>query len=451
MRRILGIGLAALMLLAGCGQEEVAEPIFSITTEERTAYIAEMDDICYDYYWSYDKDSLVFLQGVVPEDTESNPEYFAATSAVGLEMEGFAGKDAVLGVASLLHYNGDVAGEFSCWFVGEEMVGAYYLGGYDNSPYSLLERNPFLADGGFVAYENWVEMDENFRQYNGTLPIDGFVSAGYDNSGNPVVANISGSTLGIYGLSGNYLSRVRSKKFETNQTLLGATFLDFEGEAAVAVLLTETEEQILEADDTRETEEVITIKKEKVLLYSYDWEELGEVPLQGYGYTTVAMDGEVLLAFTADAMERYNYIEETWTKIGKSYLKHNVTQAHIVDLDDNGVAEYFLTDGLDLYVYQQQETGFVKIWSTHLGVENLYGSLYSGDLNRDGVSEVYLCDSTGTTIRYVLTERGFRSSNEDIAYGEALYVFDINGDGLDDYWRVESGTMNTGNLYLANE
>ncbi len=443
MKRILGIGLAALLLFAGCGQEEVEEPIFSITEEERTAYIKEMDDLCYDYYWSYEKDSLIFLQGEIPAE----PEYFTATAAVGMELEEVAGEEAVLGIANLLHYNGDVAGELCCWFLHDELVGTYYLGGYDNSPYSMLERNPFLADGGFVAYENWTEMDEGFKEFGGTLPADGFVSSGYDDRGTPVVANISGNTLGIYGLSGTYLSRVRSQKFDTNQELIGASLLQLDREAAVAVLLTEMEEITQENADGEE--EVLTIWTEKVLVYSLDWELLGEVPLQGYGYTGIAKDKDELLLFTADAMERYLYDDETWTKIGKSYLKHGVTQAHIVDLDGNGEEEYFLSDGLDLYVYQKRETGLVKIWSTHLGVENLYGSLYSGDLNRDGVSEVYLCDATGTTIRYILTERGFRSSNEDIAYGEALYVFDFNDDGLDDYWCVESGAMNTGNLFVA--
>lgn len=443
MRKILSLGLAILVLCTACGQEVVEEPIFSISTEERTAYIKEMDDICYEYYWSYDKDSLAFLQGVVPE----NEDCFAVAKAVDLDMETVAGKEAVLGVASLLHYNGDVAGELTCWFVENELVGVYYLGGYGNRPYSLLERNPFLADGGFAAYENWVEMDVNFKEYSGTLPVDGFVSYGYDDADNPIVANVTNNTLGIYGLSGNYLGRVRSKKFDTNQELLGAALVQLDGESAVAALLTETEEYAQETEEG--TEEIVTIKSEKVILYSLDWEELSEVDLQGYGYTAIGMDADGLLLFTAEAMERYIYIEENWEKTGKYYLKHSVTQAHIVDLDGNGAEEYFLTDGLDLYVYQMRETGLVKVWSTHLGVENLYGAMYSGDLNRDGVLEIYLCDSTGTTIRYILTERGFRSSNEDIAYGESVYVMDINGDGLDDYWCLEEGAMNTGSLFMA--
>ena len=70
-------------------------------------------------------------------------------------------------------------------------------------------------------------------------------------------------------------------------------------------------------------------------------------------------------------------------------------------------------------------------------------------MDRDGVKEVYACDVTGTTIRYLLTEKGLQVSNEDIAYGEYFYPLDFNGDGMEDYWFVEDNINRRGRLYLA--
>lgn len=83
--------------------------------------------------------------------------------------------------------------------------------------------------------------------------------------------------------------------------------------------------------------------------------------------------------------------EGGWSNTGFTRLKHTVEYIHITDLDGNGVKEYLMSDGMDLYLYQKNDNNFRKIWSTHLGVESLYGPITSGDLNRDGVKEVYVC------------------------------------------------------------
>ena len=132
-------------------------------------------------------------------------------------------------------------------------------------------------------------------------------------------------------------------------------------------------------------------------------------------------------------------------------MKHTVEYIHITDLDGNGVKEYLMSDGMDLYLYQKNDNNFRKIWSTHLGVESLYGPITSGDLNRDGVKEVYVCDMTGTTIRYLLTEKGLRSSNEDIVYAQCIYPYDLNSDGLDDYWLVTDIEERNGSLCMAEQ
>lgn len=131
-------------------------------------------------------------------------------------------------------------------------------------------------------------------------------------------------------------------------------------------------------------------------------------------------------------------------------MKHNVDYIHITDLDGNGVKEYLMSDGMDLYLYQKTTITSVRfglpIWAWKAFIP-----ITSGDLNGDGVKEVYVCDMTGTTIRYLLTEKGLRSSNEDIVYGQCIYPYDLNSDGLDDYWLVTDIEERNGSLCMAEQ
>ena len=150
-------------------------------------------------------------------------------------------------------------------------------------------------------------------------------------------------------------------------------------------------------------------------------------------------------------MEVYEKGEENWTMVASRKLKHPVTQFHGADIDGNGTTEYLMTDGRDLYMYHQLGGSMRKIWSTHLGVENFYGPIASGDLNGDGVKEIYCCDTTATTIRYVLTAKGLQAENEDIEYGQCIYPCDFDSNGKWDYWFVKDNIDRMGQLYLAVE
>ena len=106
----------------------------------------------------FDGDSLRFSAGIVPQDSEESQALFAASADCEYPLDGYAGSEAVIGSATLVHYNGDAAGQLLCYFSGNALIGVCYQGGYNNGYYSLNARNPFLADGGFQAYEAWAGM-----------------------------------------------------------------------------------------------------------------------------------------------------------------------------------------------------------------------------------------------------------------------------------------------------
>ena len=143
------LALLSLFLLAGCGAEE--EQTISLTAEEQQAYTETINDVMEEFYWDYDRASLSFGAAKVPENTEKNARLFDASADCEYNLKRKAGQDAVLAEAALLHYNGDGAGTLQCWFVGGNLSGVAYTGGFDKAYYSLKERNPFLADGAFRA------------------------------------------------------------------------------------------------------------------------------------------------------------------------------------------------------------------------------------------------------------------------------------------------------------
>nr|WP_294680787.1 VCBS repeat-containing protein [uncultured Anaerotignum sp.] len=432
--------LAGLLLLSGCGAKE---DTFSLSAAEQKAYVESIDTVTENFYWEYDHSSISFGAAVVPENTEENERLFAASSACEYNLKSKAGQDAVLAQASLLHYNGDAAGILQCWFVGGNLAGVVYSGGYDNGYYSLKERNPFLADGGFRAYENWTGMTTAFRESRGQFSAEGIYSVGKDAKGRRLAASIRGGRAEVYRYA-NGLSRYRSFSYGRGLEATSAAFLN-EDDARLAVLVSSIEES-----GEGESEKTYS-RAERVMLYDAKLNVAGEIPLESELCTALGAEDGKLYLFIDKSMKTYEEKDGTWQNTATRKLRHQVTQCHITDLDGDGVKEYILTDGMDLYVYHAGNDSLRKIWSTHVGVENFYGPIMSGDLNGDGVKEIYACDTTATTIRYILTERGLKTANEDIEYGQCIYPCDFDGNGKEDYWFVKENEDRNGQLYLAAE
>ncbi len=428
--------LIGLLLLGGCGAKAEG---FHLSASEQETYAESIDKVMEDFYWEYDYSSLSFGAAAVPEATEENERLFAASSACDYNLKSKAGQTAVLAQASLLHYNGDVAGTLQCWFVGGSLAGVAYSGGYDNGYYSLEERNPFLVDGEFSAYEGWTGMPTAFREAGGEFSAEGIYSVGQDAQGRRLALSLSNGRVEIYRYA-NELSRYRSLSYGQGLEAVSAVFLDASS-PRLAVLIS--------GRDTDAAEEESS--SARVLLYDEGLQVTGEIPLEGEACTALGAEENKLYLFIDKSMEIYEEKDGTWQCTDTKKLRHRVTQCHITDLDGNGVREYILSDGMDLYLYHALDGGFRKLWSTHLGIENFYGPIMSGDLNGDGVKEIYTCDTTATGIRYILTERGLQTANEDIAYGQCIYPCDFDGNGREDYWLVQENESRKGQLYLAAE
>ena len=433
------LALLSLCLLCGCGAEE--EKTFSLTAAEQQNYTEAIDSVMEEFYWDYDRASLTFGAATVPENTEENARLFDASYDCEYNLKGKAGQEAVLAEAALLHYNGDSAGTLQCWFTGGNLSGVAYSGGFDKEYYSLKERNPFIADGGFQAYENWTGMSAAFTEGSGEFSPEGIYSVGKDANGNPLTVSIQNGSAAVYRYAGG-LSRYRNFSYGNGLEATSATFLN--GGAVKLAVLVSSIETSGESDADRAYS-----RAERIMLYDENLHVAGEIPLEGELCTAIGAEGDKLYLFIDQNMETYEEGEEGWERTESRKLKHYVTQFHLTDLDGDGAKEYLMTDGMDLFLYHNNEGSFRKIWSTHLGVENFYGPIASGDLNGDGVKEIYACDTTATTIRYILTEKGLQSEKEDIEYGQCIYPCDFDGNGKADYWFVKDNIDRPGQLYLA--
>lgn len=449
MKRFTTLALMlALLFLTSCQAEE-EEPPFTLTVQQQESLTQQIDAVVEEYYWSYDGDSCSFFGGTVPEDTAENEGVFLASQACEFPLKRQAGNQAVIAQSTLLHYNGDTAGKLTAYFVGDTLCGVLYYGGYNEAPYSLLERNPFLADGRFSGFENWQGTSSAYREQTGNLPQEGFGATHTDGNGKSYAVSIVDGKARIYHLSGKTLSLYRTLSMGSNEATSSGFIDNADGSFLLAVLYggvsveEDTEEGTTAGDTTAGgTTAGDSTLPATIVFYNSRFERVNELVLDDAFGSAICGDGEDLLVFSQSRVEVYNEGADGWVSEKSHNLRHRVSKCHVTDLDGNGVKEYLMTDGMDLYVYQPSdgktmEGGLKQIWSTHLGVESLYGCLYSGDLNHDGVKEIYVCDATGTTIRYILTQKGLRSSNEDIDYGQAIYPFDWNADGIDDYWMIQ--------------
>lgn len=414
--------------LTSCANTPV-EAVFSLTHEEHENYIKQIEYIIDAYYWDYDADTLVFSSYTVPDDVSME----IAVAELDMDISRYTNNTAVLGQSNLIHYNGDVAGVVNFVFVKDELVGAFYNGGYDNSIYSMKQRNPFIGDGEFAKYENWVEVVGDYNQIMGDFPVNGIGDYSYNSKYGNVFISINDNNIEFYNNQNNKMVNYEKLSYQ-NEEVIGATYVDMGGTQELAVLLRKTQ-----GEDT----------VSRVVFYNENNTEIRQITLSDHNYTCIDSEDKYLFLFADYSVELYEYDGNNFQITNRGVLKNAVNNCHIVDIDNNGVKEFVLSDGKDIYIYQEDQMFLHSVWSTHLGMENLYTSIHSGDLNHDGVNEIYICDSTGTTIRYILTEQGLKSSNADILFGQMMFPFDFNGDGITDYLNVISNESLEGVYYIS--
>ena len=436
--------------IAGCSSQDVSTDeqadIFVLEKELSDAYTQKIEEVLYDFYWDYDLSSLEFSEGVCPQgESDYESLIFDASLLSGYDLSSYAGKDAIIGDIDITFYSGEQAGNSVFYFIDDELAGTYFIPAENESmPSPLDTRNVYTPKADFKVTES-DQPYTNFKAVNAKISQTGFCSKSTINS-QTALCSINNDLVYVYLCSQRpSLYRTFSFNDETGYPI-SATFVNVGNTDYIAVLTGSFSET---SDESFVTVPDIA---EKIIFYNLSTSQ-NVLTVENISPTTscVFFDENMLTIFSNKTVSYYNIASDfSGIEKAKMYtLGNNVKAAAKADLDNSGSREYIFTDGNNLYIYSKNDDIFELLWKTHIATENFTGYIYCGDLNSDGAKEIYINDTTGTTVRYVLDKRGLVTKNADINYGQQLFVADINGDGFDDYISLTDFENNIQKLYIA--
>ncbi|MBS4959472.1 MAG: VCBS repeat-containing protein [Clostridiales bacterium] len=442
--KALFIGVFLSVFLCGCSTSNDIEekPVFVLSSEKQEQYETTIETVLDSYYWKYDIDSILFFEGNIPDKQEGSEKFLASMNS-GYDMEQDEGKNAVVATIELIHPDGEKAGLAYFYFIRNNLSGVYYVTANKSQIIcSLSERNVFQQAITFSSYETG-QGDRIFERKWVRFPENGFVSEGLDAKGRKEVVCLLDQGIEVYRFDRS-MQRIRSISFASQGLVpISAVFYPGENGDQLAVLLG----SVIESNGD-EGEQRATVS-EKVVFYDSSLNRKSEeILLDSQTVSCLGSDGDALLLFDDNKILSYEW-DDSWKREKQYNLTHYVLAYKKTDLDNDGIPEYLMSSGRDFYLYRKDENDFQNIWRTHLAINGFYGNIYAGDLNGDGVKEVYIGDTNSTSIRYILTQKGFVSENEDILYGERYFVCDYNMDGKEDYVKMEDAENKNQSLYLS--
>lgn len=187
--------------------------------------------------------------------------------------------------------------------------------------------------------------------------------------------------------------------------------IDYSGEGLIPISATfindTTESAVLLGTETHSDEGTSTIiVPEKIVIFDSDFNASeSEIAAEDSDIYSVGYDNGYLMV----ARSRYiDYYPVTGTAVGLKqgsyYVGKSVTGMEITDMDGDGQLEYILPTVLTCS-YSIKIILSLSIWSTHFSIDSFENFIYTGDMNRDGVKEIYVFDSTGTTSKYAVRRK----------------------------------------------
>lgn len=437
--------LLLIFTFSGCALNANAgeETRFTLSQTQQENYKNLIDGELKSFYWYYDKQSLAYFQDTVPTVGETTKAIFDASKDNGYDLEKYSGRSAVVYTVDLTHFNKNKAGTAYFYFVKNAIVGTYYVSN-DNteSAYNFTTRNVFAEGTQFANYETEQPMME-YKSINSAVIPDGFMSESLDDAGNKQYLNIVDGALNVYRFKNNKFSLMKNISYwgQSDKKAMSATFYD--GNKIAVLLGTETggDEQF----EGRHVAEKI------VFLNEYCTFTGEEMVLTNNTYSCISSIENKLILINDKNIEVYIQKDGSWESETSYYTNVQVTAFLSDDLDGDGIMEYLLTDEKDLYLYRKDDINLNCVWRTNISAESFYGYIYAGDTNNDGAKEIYICDNTGTSIRYTLSKNSLVAKNDDISYSDRFYVSDFNNDGLTDYIKSQGEENYTKVLYIAEQ
>ncbi|MBR6400804.1 MAG: VCBS repeat-containing protein [Firmicutes bacterium] len=431
---------ACMLCLAQCacgsGRAAVQTDTYTLDTASIPQNTQTIEKILGDNVWNYDADSLTFGNDLIISGEGENFALICAASAeAGIDTKRLekGAKQTMLATVRLLNSDMSDAGTAYFAFSGKELLCGYYM--YNNVCRSLTDKYPFEYAAPFAAVEK-KDVSRSFSQVS-SKPL--FDSVQYISGGETAV--LSGSAIVFYGSGENGLKRRGIIECEDSLMPVSAA----KGGDFVCMLLDSYETADAAGSDYEVSEDgpdIVNKKSVKIVFTDKNGGTvLPEIPLDLSIYSAVdVLDDRHIAAVRNNVIDVFEY-NGGWTKSGRLAIDAAAEKMRAADIDGDGTAEYVISDGVNIYVYTG--TDRLKLaWRTKFGVSTVK-DFFIADLNGDGVKEIYVNDSNGFAVRYVLGAGGFEVCGGGITDGENAYYAagDIDGDGADDHLSVSEEEM----------
>jgi hypothetical protein len=446
MKKLLII-TALTLALSGCASN-TTDTVFSLTDEQTTAYKADIADILSKDSWGYNPDTITFTQSELPAKDDSIYTLLDTFTSDGcLKASTSAGKPAVLATVPLQHINGNNVGTAYFYFLSDEPVCSYYM--YNNKYYVLNSKNPFELSDVLTTYENTDRFAAFTYDTPSTTTKASFTSAYAINKG--IIATVADDNTARYYDGANKFKLTAKNDF----TGRGLFPLDITlGDDFGTILLGESID-VQQSENENEDSDIINdppSKSVSIAITDSNGKAIGkEIPTTVSSFSSLTQVGNSLFLARDKSIDEFTYDNNTLTKVKTYMLDHYVSQIRTADIDGNGTVEFIVSDGTNIYIYEKNST-FNLVWRSNSYLSSISGNIYVGDLNNDGVKELYVTDSLGVTARYVLTAQGFKINGGGVMSGDDknYIIADFNNDNLCDYMVVEDDAKNAQLYTMSN-
>ncbi len=433
-----------IMGLTACSDIDSTENvIFAVDEEQKKVFNTKIAEQLNINLWNYNEADIVFEQSAVPD--ENNPDFdsiYRASSALGFDIDGVEGMDAVAASVKISYSNNEEAGNAFFYFIGNELVCLYYMNA--SKVYSLSEIDVF-ADGFNSEYYEDLETVAEFDESEIKTPFDGYADMCIKSG---IVGIIEDSKALFYKYTGEFKL---VKEIDYGGEGLYPVDLSFDDDGVCAVLLGKKnavqtasvpEGEQAENQGNDELSEESSFGQErlssvKIVFVDEDFKTVfSDIVLDLGNYSSVDLNGEKLFAARGKSIDVFENNNGVFQKTKQYLLKQWIGNIKSADIAGNGKKEYIMTDSTNLYIYIFDDSP-VLLWKTHLDMQSMVNSFYISDLNKDGVKEIYVSDKLiNTSVKYALMPFGFKSFSTP--YGSKYIPGDFDADGKDDYIKIDS-------------
>ena len=405
------------MFLNGCAANKsvFSNSNMELDLEQKNNYTNQIKEFLTSKSWDFEH-NISFASINIPIGVEGTyyQDIIKKSKDSGLELSKYLGKDAVEGVVTIKYPNGDVGGSAHFIFYDNKIIGGYYLS-YDYI-YSLNEKEVFKKQIKWENIEN-EKLSYKFEQ----VPMEknnNFIYSGRFNEVQTYIFTYENDSLKM-----NYLDEGR---------LIQKNNIDLDGLSLADMFFKDVDNDNIAELGILVTNSIKGLSK----LLVYDIEDgLKEKCSFNFGKPMLGIDydGQNIIASSNNSVEMFVMEKE---KVIKVYSNTKLGgKVKIDNIDGSNQQKYILVDstGRDLYVFEKDRNGLREIWRTYNDDIHYKQNIQTGDLNHDGIKEIYIEDTDGNTRKIILGQSGFIET-EEIIKGHKYFIGDFNTDNNFEYF-----------------